>query len=447
MRRSGLTAGSLISLAAGVMPLAALAQDGGLQLRFGVESGIEVSRNPSLSVPAGGTRVASVTTLSFGLLSETPLDRLQLDLSGALIIENPEDASGTSVDFGRTALTFGYRREVPSAVFEVTGDLRTDDVSAFDDGVSDDDVEGTQTVYGVDARLEVGRTAPLGFAIGAGFDVTEFDDTTDPDLVDSREGRADVAAILHFSEIATGRLGLRYARLEEEDAATTVTETVGATAGLQYAVSQRLDLGIELGLVRIDTEEFGVVDRTEGPQGRIRLDYDMPVGTASAELRVETSDTEGERLTFEIGRALETPVTTFSARLGVTQSDPAGTDVIGALDWVRTRPDSSIGLGLTRSVSYDADDVETVTSTVFSLRWNQQINDVSQVSLDASYTLEDAPSERIEQADFGATYSHRLTEAWNLNGGVGYIIRNDADGRAESPRLFISLSRTFDLRP
>lgn len=448
MHRSVLTAGGLISIAAGVMPLAALAQDGGLQLRFGIENRIEVVRNPDLAVPAEGTSVANVTALSFGLLTETGIDRFDLAASGALIVENPADSSGTDVDFGRSALTFGYTREVPAAIFEIAGRFRTDDVGAFDTGVGDDDADGTETQYGLSTRLEIGRTSPLGFAIGAGFDVTEYDDTTDPDLFDSKEARADIAVILRFSEIMTGRLGLRYARLEEDDATATVTETLGASAGLQYAVTERLDLGIDLGLTRIDVDELGVVDRTEGPEARVRLDYEMPVGTAFAELRIATSDDdEGERVTFEFGRALETPLDTLSARLGLTHSDPSGTDVIGAVEWTRNMPDGSFGLGLTRSVSFDSDDAETTESTILSLDWNKQINERGQVSLGIDYALENAPSERIEQTDFGASYSHSLTADWNLNGGVGYTIRNDADGRAESPRLFVSLSRDFEFRP
>jgi hypothetical protein len=141
------------------------------------------------------------------------------------------------------------------------------------------------------------------------------------------------------------------------------------------------------------------------------------------------------------------PASTLSASLGVTHADPSGTDLIGSLDWVRNLPDGSLGVGLSRSVSYDGDADETTTSTEVSVTWNQQVNDLSQVSLEMSYALEDAPSERVEQTEFGASYSHRLTEAWNLNGGIGYRVRNDAGGRAESPNLFLSLSRNFDFRP
>lgn len=448
MYRSGLTAGGLISIAAGILPLVAFAQDGGVQLRFGIENRIEVVRNADLDVPAEGTSVANVTALSFGLLTETGIDRFELAATGALIVENPADGSGTEADFGRSELTFGYTREIPAAIFEIAGTFRTDDVGAFDTDIGDDDDVGTETRYGLTTRLEVGRTSPLGFALGAGFDVTEYDDTTDPDLFDSREGRADAAAILRFSEVLTGRLGLRYVRLEEDDAATTVTETIGATAGLQYAVTERLDLGFDLGLTRIDTEESGVLDRTEGPEARVRLDYEMPVGTASAELRIATSDDdEGARVTFEIGRVLETPLTTVSARLGVTNADASGTDLIGAVDLTRNLPDGSIGLGLSRSVSYDGDDDETTTSTSVSINWTKLVNDRGQVAFEVAYGLEDAPSERIEQTDFSASYSHRLTEAWNLSGGVGYTVRNDGDGRAESPNLFVSLSRDFEFRP
>ena len=75
------------------------------------------------------------------------------------------------------------------------------------------------------------------------------------------------------------------------------------------------------------------------------------------------------------------------------------------------------------------------------------MNELSSISLDLSYELRDAASERIEQVSFGAGYQHKLTADWALDTGVGYRIRNDGDGHAESPTLFVSISRSFDFRP
>nr|MBP9049328.1 hypothetical protein [Tabrizicola sp.] len=125
-------------------------------------------------------------------------------------------------------------------------------------------------------------------------------------------------------------------------------------------------------------------------------------------------------------------------------ADEAGTDVIGRLRVVHALPDGSLGLTLERGASYDD---EPITTSLAALNWSKSVNERSSISLDLTYELRDAASERIEQISFGAGYRHELTADWSLDTGVGYRIRNDLDGHAESPTLFVSLSRNFEFRP
>ncbi|MFQ6540377.1 hypothetical protein, partial [Aphanothece stagnina] len=142
--------------------------------------------------------------------------------------------------------TLDYHREVPAAVLDINAVLRNDDIGTFDE-LSDRDETGTRTEYGLGARLETGRTSVLGFALGLGYSKTDFQNASDVDLVDSTEIRGDAAVIVHFSEVATGRVGLRYSQREDASAGTTVTETRTGFVGLDYSVSERLDLSAELG--------------------------------------------------------------------------------------------------------------------------------------------------------------------------------------------------------
>jgi hypothetical protein len=320
-------------------------------------------------------------------------------------------------------------------------------VGAFGDDLADIDETGTRSELALSARLETGRTSSVGLAVGFAYDQTDFTDATDPDLVDSKEWRGDLAALLRFSEVATGRVGVRYRHREEEDLGTTTTDAEAYFAGLDYALSERADLAVELGYTDTDTEEFDIIERTRGPDARILLSYDMPVGTAFALLSVATDADAGQRETLEIGRDLEAGRDTISARLGVTHGDDAGTDLIGALDWTRALPDGSIGLMVERSVAYDAGDDVTVTDSVFSLNWTKNVSETSTVLFDVTYELSDSPTERIEQISLDAGLNHMLTQDWSLSSGVGYTVRRDAGGRAESPSLFVALSRDFQIRP
>ena len=444
MRRSGLALGGFCAVSATLLSSAALAQDGGMRIIFGLENRLEISRNDRLSVPATGTNISNATRLSFGLISNREIDQLEFSASGALVAENGTDGPGTEFTFGQEAVNLTYHREVPAAVFDLGASYRNDDVDEFDDELADIDETGTRTDYRLNARLETGRTSSIGLAFDVAYESTDYQDTSDPDLNDSTEATADLALIFHASETTTGRIGLRYSQRDEEDLATTRTDTLTTYVGLDYAISERLDLAAEVGYVESETEEFGVIDRTTGPDLSLGLTYDMPVGTASALFRITTDDDEGQRETFEIGRDLETPTATISARLGITHADEAGTDVIGRLRVVHALPDGSLGLTLERGASYDD---EPITTSLAALNWSKSVNERSSISLDLTYELRDAASERIEQISFGAGYRHELTADWSLDTGVGYRIRNDLDGHAESPMLFVSLSRNFEFRP
>ena len=445
MRRSGQFFRGVVTLSATLLPGAGFAQDGGVLLTFGFENRLEISRNDSLSIPAVGTEIADVTLLSFGLLSETALDRLEFGVTGGLIVL--DDDTGSEIDFGRSTLTFEYHREVPAAVLDLAAEYRTDDVGAFGDDLADADETGTRSDLALSARLETGRTSPVGLAFGLGYDRTDFTDVTDPDLVDSREWRGDLAALLRFSEVATGRVGMRFSHREEEDLGTTNTDSTTYFAGFDYALSARADLAFELGYTETETEESDVIERSRGPDASLRLSYDMPAGTAFARLSVATDADEGQRETFEIGRDLETDRDTLSARLGLTHGDETGTDLIGALDWVRALPDGSSGVSVERSVAFDADDDVTVADSIFSLNWTRNVSETTTILFDVSYEISDSPTERIEQVSLDAGLNHMLTEEWSLSSGVGYTVRRDAGGRAESPSLFLAISRDIEFRP
>ncbi|MES2548578.1 MAG: hypothetical protein V4630_02655 [Pseudomonadota bacterium] len=446
MRRSGIAFGGFCAITTVLSPAIAAAQDGGVLLTFGFENRLEVVRNESLSVPAEGTDVANVTSLSFGLISETALDRLSFLASGAAIIQNAAAGDeGTELDFGRSDVALDYRREVPSALLELGAALRSDDVGSFEDLAASDE-SGTQTDYSAFARIETGRTSVLGFALGLEYAATDYQDVTDPDLVDTSEVRADAAVVLHFSDVATGRIGARYSELEEETPGTTVTQTTISYVGLDYAVTPRLDLSAEIGYAEIETEDFDVIERETGPDLRLGATYDLAVGTVSGLLRVTTDEDEGQRESLEIGRDLETPRDTISARLGLTRADTTGTDLIGLLLWNRTLPDGSLGVELYHRVGFDEDDGE-VDSSAVTVTWLKNVSDISSISLDVSYETSNSAVEDIEQIEFGAGYSHRLTQDWNLATGVNYAVRDDIDGRARSPGVFVALSREFQVRP
>lgn len=409
MRRSIPLRGALGVGAALLATSAAVAQEaeGGLRLVFGIEQSLEFGRNVGLSVPAEGSSAISATTLSFGLFSSTPLDRLEFTAAAALLVENSPDTDGTETDFARPRLAFSYTREVPNALFGL--DLRyvSDDIDRLAEDLADADAIGTQTDYGATLRFETGRTRPASLFVEATYDVLDYEDTIDPDLVDTTTTGLTTGTRLRFSEVLTGTLSLGFTR-EDEDGAPDTTDTLTAFFGLERALAN---------------------------------------GSASLGVTQSSEDGGEDRTTVEIGRRLDLPDGALSARLGISRSDLGGSDMVGGLDWTHRLPDGEITVSLTRSASFDADADETTIDTAVALGWLHEINAVSSIAFDLSWELSNAPSERIEETEFGATYSRSLTADWRMDGGLRYSLRDDADGRAESPLVFVSLGRSFNLRP
>lgn len=399
-----------LSLAASCLAgVPSLAQDaeGGLRLDFGIEQGFEYGRNIGFAVPAEGSTSRATTGLSFGLFTSTPLDRLELTASGALIVESTPDTDGTEAEIGRPRLAFAYTREVPDALFGIALGYARDTVDRLSEDLSDTDSTGTQTDYGVGVRFEARRTAPASLFFEADYDVIEYDDTLDPDLIDRRTTTALVGTNLRFSEVLSGTFSLRFTR-EDEDGSLATADT--------------------------RTASFDLV-------------RDLPNGSATLGFTQVDRESSDDQMTLTIGRTLEFPSGGLSARIGVTRSDSNGADLVGDLSWTRAMPDGEISASLGRSVGYDISADETIISTEMSFDWLRQVNAISTIGFGLSWTQRDAPSERIEVAELSATYSAALTLDWQLDSGVSYRVREDADGRAESPELFVSLGRVFSVRP
>jgi hypothetical protein len=375
-------------------------------LTFGIEQRLEAGRNVDLTVPEEGRTIASVTRLSFGAVSRTPLDVLEFSAAGALLVENTE--AGTETGFDRPDMGLRYTREVPNALFTIGTRYRRDDIDAFDEDLAATDLGGTRSDTSADVRLETGRIAPLGLAFSAEYLKTEYEDTTDPELVDTKTARVGAEATLRFTEVLEGTVGLAFER-----------ETRADTPGISF--------------------ETGIVS--------VGLTYLLANGSATADLSGSSDDEEGDRTSFVLGRTFVLPAATVTARIGATDGEIGGTDVIGSLTWEQALPSGSLDLLVDRSVSFDEDAIESVTETRASIAWGYDINAVSSLGLSLSHEIADAPSERSTLSQFAATYRYTLTEDWGLDGGVRFRVRHDAEGRSESPDVFVALSRRIEFRP
>jgi hypothetical protein len=423
------TATGVLSLQA----LPALAQDEGDRangLIFGVEQSLEAGRNLGLAVPAEGTSTIATTRLSLSYFDSNAVSRFSFDVNGVLrLAKTPgTDESG----FGDPGARLSYTRAGANASLSVTAsadqsDLTFDrDIGDFigEDGSIDlpDDFDlsstGQRNNYALAVRLDLQRRAPLSYSLGASYDVVDYANTTDPDLVGETTIGVEASASLRLSAISSASVALGYDDIQEEDTDRTHRKITTLTFGYDRELSPRARMGATLGLTHTDREILGPIRSSEdAATADVSLTYDLPTGA-------------------------------LGGRIGVTLPDGGGTELIGELNWRQDFPTGSLTALLTQEADTTSDG-ETRPTTALSVSYTQDINALSGIEFGLTHLIASgtATRNRVAETQLAVTYNRSLTADWALRTGLSYQTRDeDTVGRSSSPFAFLSISRSFDLR-
>lgn len=428
-----------------------------MRLTFGIDQRLSVARNEPLRVPAEGVRSLSNTALSFGFVSETPLDRLRID--GRTVFRLGRiDGSGTVSELQDPRLSFSYSREGADSGIDLSGSFRrsrVDFLRPLEDFINeegdlelpedDDEIRGSgrRTDYSARARLVLGReAAPLGVTLEASVNGVDYSEAAANR--NDRERRTLGANFrLRFSPVLSGRVDLSHSRYREDRAVDPIRRrTDRAQVGLVYALSPRTRVDTGLGWTRIDSNRPD--EDRRGLNARFDIGSDLPTGSIGLGVNLDQT-IDGTRSSLVARRAMELPDGSLSARLGVTRLPRSGdVGLIGGLAWDRALPTGRIRVRLDRSVIGDE---ERRFRTNFSTSYAHEISEVSSLSLrlDHSHTTGSDTRNEVRLSNVRASYSHRLTPDWSLNSGVGYRMRREEGvGRASSPSVFVGIGRQFE---
>lgn len=425
---------------------------------LGFNQSFETDDNLDLDPVSVGRTTFASTRLSLGLTHETPLDQFGLNASGVIrAVNGPGVDSG--VDNQRVGLT--YNRAGAQAAFGFNTSyfqsniefLRPLEEFRNDEGEIElppdlDDLNGTgnRERYRTGLSLELGQNAPIGAAFNASYLALRYTDTTDPGLNDNDRYNMDAELFLRFSPLIEGTLGLDYGLFESDDTEQTKRETTTGFFSLGVELSPIWRLTAGFGYTTIDTREFGVVTRTDGPTGRLQLERDMPNGSIGAEIEQIVTD-DGDIRNFLISRNMGLPAGELSFTIGVSDSELDNATPIGSLNWSQNFPRSVISAQIRRSVDFDQEKGNVIRTAAF-LGYFYEINSVSGINLNAGYTISDEVTDTIDRANFTASYQYTLTEDWALNTGYRYRMREElTDPRAQSHAVFFNIGRDFNLRP
>ncbi|MGY9045533.1 hypothetical protein P775_06850 [Puniceibacterium antarcticum] len=389
---------------------------GGIELTTGVELSVSSEDNRALETTSAGNSTEAQARLSFGLLRETQVSRLALDLSGTLrAIDTPDDTSQNN-GFDTPGVSLSYGRSSASARLGLSASLRESELSQdYLDADGLDYVTGTATrrLTNAEASLNWGEDSSLGFGTFARIATTTY-----------RDGTAS---------------GLDGAALDD-----STRRTLGATSRMDLDAARRLDLG----LTWSDFEQDTIPDRRETLSLNSTLTQELVRGALTLGLNA-TSTEEGERYGATLGRSLEMPSGQVSGQIGLNSSVSGNTYLSGGLDLSRDLARGKLTFGLSRAVSSsDTDDTE-VLRTQASMGLTQELTPISGIrfGLNLSKSEETDNGAQSSNANFGVTYNRELPSDWTFATGYNHRIReDDAGDTARSNRVFLQMQRSFVTR-
>lgn len=396
-------------------PVAGLAQEaepGGVYFTLDVLQSFEASTDRDLVTTDREQGLDSLTSLSFGAVTETRTQRLSFDLDTDLRLR---DGALTDDDL-RGQLS--YNRNSADASLDVLFALQRSDIAFLRDTADfidatgeivlpDDfgDLTGTgirQDTF-VDATLQWGETAPIGYSLNLGGGIRRYYDA-DATLADADTARFGAGLRLQFNEVTVGNIDLSYAQTDEIGAAPESSTTL---AGALTFVRPRGDLTTRISATQDETNDIFWA-------ATVTRDYALPASRLSGTLGLVEDASGTARLVFRA-------------------------------DYSLPRPDSQIDFSAARSLPAGDD---RMTSTL-SARYTRDITPVSnmQIGFDFGQISDSDGGDRLATASLSASYGIELTETWQANIGARADLRDDDGTRTHSNTVFLTLERPFSWRP
>ncbi|MDA7965967.1 hypothetical protein [Ruegeria sp.] len=424
-------------------------------MTYGISSSLRANDNFSLDTSSPGDTTILDTTLSFGLLKETQVDRLEFDLDGIVRLGEVPGRTET-IEFDDPNAAFAYTRDGANSNFSTDArinqvDLNFDDPLRIQDQLNSQSLiidDGTRTTSRANVRFETGINDPLGYGFALNYFDERYTDTTDPGLFDNNTFRSDIFATFQFSPVTSGRLSYVYTDYDGDEAIQEERETNEVVFDLAYELDAATVLDTFLGYREInETDNTGALqDDQAGLVYGAVLTRDMPNGTASIGFDSDIATT-GRRTNADISRSLIMPRGTLDASLGATKGPSGDIDPIYALDYTYLLPRSAFTASLSRVFRNDSQGND-IRVTRGSLSYLIDINAISSVDFTAGYAaVDDAGGNTVTNTDnttLRATYTRALNADWNISAGYEYRNRFEQGvGTAQSNEIFLTLDRIF----
>jgi len=466
-RSSVLGSGCLAGLClAAALPAPAQQGDGpgtgGPLLTFGIGITASATDNYNLDPNTEEDTVLLDTRLSVGYRRDRRLDSFRLNAAGLLRANTPPGVDNT---FDDRSLSLGYDRRGADAALSFGANYTftsVDDRDPFDRDFEDDPLEesdlivdrGNEQILGARFRIETGLAAPVGAAFTGRYEDRSYTDTTDPDLFNSERLSLSATTRATLDPVTEARLVLGLNYYSADDTQNTDRRTSRASVGVTRALSRTDTLDLSLGVSGIKTDETNNGIRSSetetGGIGNLVLSRELPRGRIGTSLAVDQSE-NGQTTTWLVSRNLPLPRGSLDLSAGVTLDVADELQPVGSLAFSRAFARGTLTAALSQDVRTSEPGNELRTTRA-SLGYTHQINTLSSFSLSASYAeLDRAGGPQFNdtsRANLSATYNYQITRDWQLSTGYGYrVSEEETVGTATANRIFLTLQRSFTLRP
>ena len=436
-------------------------------LTFSFSSSLHVTDNYDLSEDPAGTTTYVDNNLGLSYLSETDVQKLSLAASGVLrLADYPSDAanSGYQTDFDNQTLRFGYTLTGVNSELTSSAYYNRSDIAFFDPfRLVQEDIdleaqdltssEGYREMIRADVGFRTGLAGPLSFHTELSAYKRNFLETTDPTFEDNETYTA--TAGFGFLITPTTQLTLDglYRDYSADDPEQTDRQTRSLSVGAVHEVGTGLTLNGSIGYQEIETEETDLLgyrgtEHSTGIIGSLGATQELTNGTAGISFN-QSQNTNGSRSTLQVSRAMDLPTGSLALNLGASRGESGKTSAIGSISYNHALARGSLSARVSQSVSTNSDDNEVETRDI-RLRLTHEISPVSDIALSVSYAdlnnLQNSGGDRT-RSRFRASYSHDLTQDWEMSGGYEFTQLERPSGTAKENAVFLTIQRQFHFRP
>ncbi|MFT6076387.1 MAG: hypothetical protein ACJAZ1_003320 [Yoonia sp.] len=404
-----------LALFACLCPFASPAQEaepGGVFFTFDIGQTFEGTTDRDLETTAKESGVDSLTSLSFGAITETRAQRLSFDLGTDLRISEGDFSSDA------TNVRLAYTRNSANAVFDVSLSSRREDIAFLRDAsdfINDegeielpddfDDLTGAgiRAETTLSASLRWGEIDPIGYSMRASLQTLRYDDAS-VTLVDSDTATLGFGLRLNINEVTTSNIDLSYSQTDEVGSAVTDTTTLGAA-----------------------------------------LTFARPLGDLTTGISITREDDGDVFWSASVEREFALPIGSLRGELGLVEDESGDARLTGGIAFSFPRPTGQIDLAAFHSLSA-GDDRATTT---ISASYLQDLSPISgmRVGFDFGQTSDSDGGDVLSTGSLSVSYEVSLTDVWQLNVGARANLRDDDGTRTRSNSVFLTLERPISWRP